>query len=287
MLRALITVALILGSGASPEQAKVKPAASKSPDRPFASDSHSSPDFDEHAEQRLLEMANQARAEAGAPPLQCDEGLIQAARIHAQAMARENQLSHQLNGEPSLPHRLSATSVLHLDRSGENVALDVTADQAHEHLMLSPPHRENLLNASYNVAGFAVIRHAGRLYVVQDFGHSLPAYTPEQTENAIAEAVNRARRAAHLPALTRNSQATLRDSVCGMAQQDRLATRSMHDFAERYSVVSYTNMHPEVLPANATKMVENRNFKNVAVGACYARTDTYPSGVYWVGLLLY
>ena len=134
---------------------------------------------------------------------------------------------------------------------------------------------------------FAVIRNAGRLYVVQDFGHSLPAYTPEQTENAIAEAVNRARRAAHLPALTRNSQATLRDSVCAMAQQDRLTTRSMHDFAERYSVVSYTNMHPEVLPANATKMVENRNFKNVAVGACYARTDTYPSGVYWVGLLLY
>ena len=81
MLRALITVALVLGSGASPEQAKVKPAASKSPDRPFASDSQPSPDFDEHAEQRLLDMANQARAEAGAPPLQFDEGLIQAAML--------------------------------------------------------------------------------------------------------------------------------------------------------------------------------------------------------------
>lgn len=287
MLRALITVMLVLATSASPEQAKVQPAASRSPDRPFASDSQPSPDFDEHAEQRLLEMANQARAEVGAPPLQFDEGLIQAARIHAQAMAREQQLSHQLKGEPSLPHRLSATSVLLLDRSAENVALDMTADQAHEHLMLSPPHRENLLDASYNVAGFAVIRSAGRLYVVQDFGHSLPAYTPEQTENAITEAVNRARRAAHLPALTRSSEAMLRDSVCSMAQQDRLATRSMHDLAERYSVVSYTNMHPEVLPASATRMVENRNFKNVAVGACYARTDTYPSGVYWVGLLLY
>ena len=47
--------------------------------------------------------------------------------------------------------------------------------------MLSPPHRENLLDTNYNVAGFGVFRSGGRLYVVEDFGHSLPAYTPEQT----------------------------------------------------------------------------------------------------------
>ncbi|HST08920.1 MAG TPA: CAP domain-containing protein [Terriglobales bacterium] len=287
MLRALITVVLILGSAASPEQAKVKPAASKSPDRVVASDYQPSPDFDQQAEQELLTMANQARAQAGAPPLQFDDGLIQAARAHAAAMAREQQLSHQLNGEPSLPHRLSAASVLHLDRSGENVALNSTADGAHQSLMLSPPHRENLLDVNYNVAGFAVIHSGDHLYVVQDFGHSLPAYTPEQTENSIAEAVNRSRRAAHLPALTRASDVPLRTAVCSMAQEDRLGTRSMHELAQRYSLVSYTNMHPEVLPAGANKMIENRGFKNVAIGACYARTDTYPSGVYWVGLLLY
>ena len=287
MLRALITVALVLGSSAPPEQAKIKPAASKSPDRVSASDYQPSPDFDEQAEQQLLEMANQARAKAGAPPLQFDDGLVQAARTHAAAMARERQLSHQLNGEPSLPRRLSAASVLLLDHSGENVALNSTAEGAHQSLMRSPPHRENLLDASYNVAGFAVIRSGEHLYVVQDFGHSLPAYTPEQSENFIAEAVNRARRAAHLPALTRASDAVLRAAVCTMAQEDRLATRSMHELAQRYSVVSYTNMHPEVLPAEATRMIENRGFKSVAVGSCYARTDTYPSGVYWVGLLLY
>jgi uncharacterized protein YkwD len=287
MLRALITVALVLGSSAPPEQAKIKPAASKSPDPVSASDYHPSPDFDEQAEQQLLEMANQARAKAGAPPLQFDDGLIRAARAHAAAMAREQQLSHQLNGEPSLPRRLSAASVLLLDHSGENVALNSTAEGAHQSLMHSPPHRENLLDASYNVAGFAVIRSGEHLYVVQDFGHSLPAYTPEQSENSIAEAVNRRRRGAHLPALTRASDTILRAAVCTMAQEDRLGTRSMRDLAQRYSVVSYTNMHPEVLPAGATKMVENRGFKNVAVGTCYARTNKYPSGVYWVGLLLY
>ena len=287
MLRALITVMLVLATSASPEQAKVKPAASKTPDRPFASDYQPSPDFDEQAEQRLLEMANQSRAEAGAPPLAFDDGLIQAARAHAAAMAREQQLAHQLNGEPSLPHRLADASVLHLDHAGENVALDITADLAHAHLMLSPPHRENLLDGSYNVAGFGVIRREGRMYVVEDFGHSLPAYTPQQTENAIAEAINRTRRAAHLPALMRASSEALRPAVCTMAQQDRLGTSSMRELGQRYSVVSYTNKHPEVLPASAAKIIGNRGIRSMAVGACYARTDTYPSGVYWVGLALY
>lgn len=287
MLRALITVVLLFGTGATPEQSRVKPAAAKTSDRAVASDYQPSPSFDEQAEQQLLDLANQARAQAGAPPLQFDEGLILAARAHAEAMARQQQLSHQFEGEPSLPHRLSAASVLHLDRAGENVALDSSADEAHRHLMLSPPHRENLLDASYNVAGFAVIRSREHLYVVQDFGHSLPAYSTDQTEDAIANAVERARSAAHLPTLTRRSDVVLHEAVCTMAQEDRLATRSMHDLAQRHFVLSYTNMHPEVLPATATRLIGDRTVKNLAVGVCYARTGTYPSGVYWVGLLFY
>jgi hypothetical protein len=31
-------------------------------------------------------------------------------------------------------------------------------------------------------------------------------------------------------------------------------------------------------------LVGDRDVKSVAVGVCYARTDTYPGGVYWVGL---
>jgi uncharacterized protein YkwD len=285
MLRLLITVALVLGgTGTPPEQAKVRPATAKTSIAPA---SQPSPDFDEQAEQQLLEMANQARAKAGAPPLQFDEGLIQAARAHAEVMVRQQQLSHQFDGEPSLPRRLSASSPLHLDHAGENVALDTTPDQAHHHLMLSPPHRENLLDASYNVAGFGVVRRGNQLYVVQDFGHSLPAYSTEQTEDAVATAVSRARRVANLSTLERRSDPALREAVCSMAKQDRLATRSMHELAQRYVVLSYTNLHPEVLPAAAIRSIQDRNLKNVAVGTCYARTDTYPGGVYWVGLLFY
>ncbi len=288
MFRAvIISAALVLGTSATPKQAKVKPAAAKGSDRPVVSVETPSPSFDPQAEQQLLDLANQARAQVGAPLLRLDEGLTHAARAHADAMAQEQELSHQFAGEPSLPNRLAATSTLRLDHAGENVALDLSAAEAHQHLMLSPPHRENLLDPSYNVAGFGVIRSGERLYVVQDFGHSLPAYTAGQTEDTIMTAISRARHLGHLPGLARKADSQLRAAVCSMAEQDRLGTSSMHELAQRYSLVSYTNLHPEILPASASRLIGERSFSNVAVSVCYARTGTYPNGVYWVGLGFY
>src|SRR5271169_2421892 len=80
--------------------ATLKPAAATSPDIPFS-------EYDPQAEQQLLNLANQDRAQAGAPPLTLDTGLSKAARAHADAMFTAHQLSHQFEGEPSLPHRLA------------------------------------------------------------------------------------------------------------------------------------------------------------------------------------
>ena len=71
-----------------------------------------------------------------------------------------------------------------------------------------------------------------------------------------------------------------------MAQADKLGTSSIHQLAQRYSVVTYTSLHPESLPANAGRMLSSHNLRSFSVGACYARTDTYPTGVYWVVLVL-
>jgi uncharacterized protein YkwD len=287
MLRALITVALVLATGAMPAQVKVKPAAAKDSDRAVASQLQPSSDYDAEAEQQLLHLANQARSRSGAPPLKLDQGLTVAARMHASVMARHDQLSHQFEGEPSLPRRLATSSSLHMDHGGENVAVDLTPERAHERLMQSPPHRENLLDGAYNVIGIGVVHNGARLFVVQDFGHSLPAFSSDETEETIANSVVRMRRAAGLPVLVNKPDSGLRAAVCSMAQEDRLATHAMREMAQRYYVVSYTNMHPEILPQAAGRLVGDRRVKNVSVSACYARTLTYPTGVYWVGLLFY
>jgi uncharacterized protein YkwD len=244
-------------------------------------------EYDSQAEEELFNLANQDRVRAGLAPLQLDPSLTQAARAHAAEMAEQQQLSHQLRGEPALARRLAAAGDLRLDRAGENVALDSNVEEAERHLLLSPPHRANLLNADYNVAGFAVVRAAGQFYVVQDFGHRLPSYSTDQTGNLVAAAVRQTRAQAGLPPLQKIDDNGLQNTACSMAQQDRLNPRAVHELAQRYNVLTYTNARPEALPNEASQLISNPRLRDFSVGVCYARTATYPNGVYWVALLFY
>jgi len=282
----------------SAQQASLK-SVSAAADIPFR-------DYDSAAEQVLLDLANQSRAQAGAPPLTLDNGLSQAARIHAEAMFAARQLSHQFLNEPSLPQRLASATRLQLDQEGENVALDFDAVSGHQHLMLSPPHRANLLNPAYNVVGMGVIRSGDRLYIVQDFGHALPNYSAAEVKERIAAAVTQARQQARQPALARRDLSShdlsihdvssrdltgkglplADDAACSMAQADKLGTSPVQQLAQRYTVLTYTSLHPETLPAEAGSVLDDHNLHTFSIGACYARTSTYPTGVYWVVLSL-
>jgi uncharacterized protein YkwD len=259
--------------------ATLKPAAASSPDIPFI-------DFDSQAEQVLLQLANQARAEVGAPRLTIDAGLSHAARVHAEAMFAARQLSHQFDGELSLAQRLGNATRTTLDQEGENVALDYDAASGHQHLMLSPPHRANLLNPTYNVIGLGVIRSGDRLYIVQDFGHALPSYSAAELKDRIASAVAHERHQARQPDLAHSDLPNADDAACSMAQADKLGTSPVHQLAQRYTVLTYTSLHPETLPAEAGHALSSHNLRSFSIGTCYARTATYPTGVYWVVLSL-
>lgn len=259
--------------------AALQPVADLTPDIPF-------PDAEVAVEQQLLQLANRSRQQAGAPPLTLDAGLSQAALIHAQAMLNARQLSHQFQGEPSLPQRLAATTALQLDQEGENVALDYDAEHGHQHLMLSPPHRANLLNPAYNVVGLGVVRSGDRLYIVQDFGHALPSYSAAEVKVRVAESVNQARHQANQSTLPRRDQVATDDAACSMMQADKLGTPPVRALSGHYTVLSYTSLHPETLPSAAAHAIASRNLRSFSVGTCYGRTDTYPTGVYWVVLTL-
>lgn len=243
-------------------------------------------EYDRNAERLLLELANQSRAQAGAAALALDSGLSQAARTHAAAMLEAGQLSHRFDGEPSLSQRLAASTRLQLDQVAENVALDFDPAKGHQHLMLSPPHRANLLNPAYNVVGMGVVRDGERLYIVEDFGHALPNYSPVEVKARIASAVNQIRRESRRPELARRDLATADEAACSMAQADTLGTASIQQLAKRYTVLTFTSVRSDTLPSSAGHAVASPNLRNFSVGACYARTHAYPTGVYWVLLTL-
>lgn len=274
-----LTFLLVAGAAA------MQPAAAQAPNAPSA-DTNSANGFEVQVDEQLLVLANQSRKQTGAPPLTLDAGLSQAARTHALAMVKAQQLSHQFDGEPSLPERLAAATHLHLEQEGENVALDYDAAHAHEHLMHSPPHRANLLNPAFNVVGLAAVRSGDRLYIVQDFGHALPNYSAAEAKDRVAAAVNQSRQQAGQPELPRRDLPAADNAACSMARADKLDTSSFRQLAETATVLTYTSLRPETLPAGAGRALASRTLHSFSVGACYSRTETYPTGVYWIVLLL-
>lgn len=284
MFRAL-TTALCLYLAASIPPLAAQTRADATPNRSWQQVSpYDHPAYDNGAERELLEKANRDRARAGLAPLKMDEGLLRAARVHAAKMAAQGELSHQFLGEPSLLERLSATSTLHLERAGENVAVAPTADDAHRALMSSAPHRDNLLNKDFNVAGIGVARKGAQIYVAQDFGASLPAYSVKQAEELVATSVEQLRAQSNMPRLERVSNRGIESSACAMAQADSLNATSPPPGAY---MLRYTSLTPAELPANISKVIAQRGLHTYSAGTCYRRTAKYPNGAYWVVMVFY
>lgn len=257
------------------------------PQQPSPNLSTAAPDEDTAAETALLESVNRSRQQAGVTPVRMEESLRQAARLHARRMVAMRQLEHQFPGEPSLLQRIADVSSLPLDRAGENIANAGCAESAVAVLMHSPPHRQNILDPRFNVAGIVAIWNHGRLYVVQDFGHAMPSYSARETARRVGETLNEVRVGAGLSALAPFSPPHLDEAACALAKEDRPNARLIAASYTNRKVITYTQSTPDVLPSAAAGVLENPNLRHFAVGSCYARNAAYPTGIYWVAILLY
>jgi uncharacterized protein YkwD len=245
---------------------------------------YDSPDFDSQAERELLDKANVDRSRAGLPPLKMDEGLVRAARAHAAVMAAQRHISHQFSGEPSPGDRIAAVSNLHLKLMGENVAVAPNVEDAHDALMASAPHRDNLLSSQFNVAGFGVFRAGHTIYVAQDFGLSMATYSVQEAQELVSASVGKLREQAKMPQLKRVNDSDVQSGACAMAKADSLSAATP---APGSYTLRYTSMQPDSLPAEISKVISHRGLRTYSVGTCYARTMRYPSGAYWVVLAFY
>jgi len=268
-------------------------SASRAGDSPEASRPAPTPiaavasDEDTTAEAALLNSINQSRQQAGIAPVRIDASLQEAARLHARRMASSSRLEHQFPGEPSLLHRIAGVSSLPLDRVGENIANVGCAADAHDLLMHSPPHRANILDAGFNTAGIAALWSHGRLFIVQDFGHATQSYSAREISQRVGQALGQARAAEGLPELAPFTPAHLDEAACTLAKEDHPNARLIATAYTNRKVVTYTQSNPGILPQGALNLLENPNLRHYAVGSCYARSAAYPTGIYWVAILLY
>ena len=118
---------------------------------------------------------------------------------------------------------------------------------------------------------------------MQDFENELPVYSADEAADLVASGVNRMRGEMKLESLPRADGNAARKTACAMAQADSMNTPAPQG---RY-ILRYTSMRPESLPSSAAKVVEDRTLRSFSAGACFAHTNRYPNGVYWVTLLFY
>ncbi len=111
-------------------------------------------------EQRMVNLVNQERTSKNLQPLSVDLDVTKVARVKAQDMVDNNYFSHYspTYGSPFDMLKSFGISFLH---AGENLAGNSSIDGAHQALMNSQGHRENILNPNFTHIGVGV-RNSGQ-----------------------------------------------------------------------------------------------------------------------------
>lgn len=107
-------------------------------------------------DQKIVQLVNEERANAGLNPLSLDSQLDQAANLHTDEMVQADKMSHQLPGEAGLGDRVS-DSGYDWNSLAENIAAGSATPEEVMYgdwgWMNSSGHRENILNRDFTHLG--------------------------------------------------------------------------------------------------------------------------------------
>jgi hypothetical protein len=233
----------------------------------------------------LLDLINGERIKQGLKLLEWDEKLADAARDHAEVMSREGRLAHQFDGEPDLLQRLTLHDV-RLDSASENVVYDVSAEGAHDAFAKSPRHLANMLNPGFDSVGISVVNVHGVLYVVEDFAHRL-LDSDEAAAQQIAGRFAAIRRQSGLPPLEFIRSPRVEGLVEQMGEREVPDSHGQLSLPGVRSAASYATTSPDDIPASVGSLAALRSAGACAVGVRFMRTPKYPSGLFWVSIVLF
>jgi hypothetical protein len=224
---------------------------------------------------QIVVLANQARANSGAAPLQWDEALAAAARQHCLRMAAEGPISHQYAGEPDVSAR-AAQAGARFSLIEENVAIGPTPAAIHNEWMHSPHHRENLLNPDVDRVGVALVASRGVLYAVADYERAVPLRSQAQVEATIAAEVQ-------AKGLVVLRDASLARAACA---QDRGFPNSNSGPQPRF-VMRWQDAEISHLPDSLINRLATGDYRQAAVGSCPPQGQQGAFTAYRVVVLLY
>jgi hypothetical protein len=219
----------------------------------------------------LFDSANHERAARGLARLKWSTALAGAAGQHAQRMAAQNTLSHQLRGEPGMVERASRAGA-RFSSLAENVAVGPSAESIHRQWMDSPPHRANLLDAKLDSVGIEVADHNGSLFAVEDFSLAAGKLSVEEQEGIVD-----AKLQSHGLRLLSYANDARRSCVL----DNGYAGSHIPSF-----VLHYVTADLQTLPELLEKRIQTGKYHSAAVGACPSDAKIGFSN-YRIAVLLY
>ena len=227
------------------------------------------------ADEQLLALANQARAQVGAGRLQWDSALAAAALFHCRRMVVEGPIAHRYGGEPDLTDRAGQAGA-RFNLIEENVAVGPSAATIHEEWMNSAGHRANLLNPEIDHIGVAVVESRGVLYAVADYSHAVEPLTASQVEARVAALIT-----ASVVSIVGDSSLARR--ACASNEgAPRGPEGAMPGFVMRWQSPGLKEL-PKAL---ADRLATGR-YRRAAVGSCPAQGLDGPFTAYRLAVLLY
>lgn len=224
------------------------------------------------AENALLQMANQFRAEHGVAPLAWNSALARAARTHAKlVVSQSGELEHQYPGEADVIARASHEGAL-FQAIAENLAGHGRTPADLQRIWMSTTiHRANLLDPKMNVVGIGVIESGGLLYAVEDFAQSVPAPQREKIEAHVAGALQKVGIA---------NVKTTEAARANCKDQSNTVPGAL-------LVVHWEGSTPGQLPDVVSQRISQATYHSAAVGACPSEQANHGFTTYRVAVLLY
>lgn len=123
------------------------------------------------AEQKILELMNAKRVEAGLKPLTMDNTLLQVARYKSNDMIQNNFFDHTNPDGTKWTNWLQALGYKYTT-AGENIAYNTyDAVELFNQWWNSEGHRANMMNASYTKVGIGVLYGNGKYMGTQEFSN--------------------------------------------------------------------------------------------------------------------
>jgi uncharacterized protein YkwD len=224
---------------------------------------------------RIVQLANQSRAAAGAGPLKWDPELAAAARQHCLRMAQEGPISHRYRGEPE-PAERAAQAGAHFSLFEENVALGPDPATIHQQWMHSPGHRTNLLNPSVDRVGVAVVAGRRGLYAVADYARNVPVLTQAQVETRVAGMVQSGGVEIQRDAKAAREACKTDDGIPGSNTGGRIR------FIMRWQDADLSR-----LPSELTSELSSGKFRRAEVASCTPQGEQGWFTAYRIAVLLY